>query len=56
MEKIRALIADGRAWIAAATPRERRLLAMAAGAALIAEPEAGAIAGAEAPPLFWAAR
>jgi general secretion pathway protein M len=31
MEKIRALIADGQAWIAAATPRERRLLSMAAG-------------------------
>lgn len=31
MDKIRALVGDARAWIAAATPRERRLLAMAAG-------------------------
>jgi general secretion pathway protein M len=31
MEKIRALLSDAQAWLAAATPRERRLLAMAAG-------------------------
>jgi general secretion pathway protein M len=31
MDKLRALIADAQAWLAAATPRERRLLAMAAG-------------------------
>jgi general secretion pathway protein M len=31
MDKIRALIADGQAWLAAATPRERRLLGMASG-------------------------
>src|SRR5450432_79393 len=29
MDKVRALIADAQAWLAAATPRERRLLAMA---------------------------
>jgi len=29
MDKARALIADVQAWLAAATPRERRLLAMA---------------------------
>ena len=30
MEKIRALLADAQAWLAAATPREKRLLALAA--------------------------
>jgi len=30
MEKLRALMADGAAWLAASTPREKRLLAMAA--------------------------
>jgi general secretion pathway protein M len=35
MDKLRAFISDGQAWLAAATPRERRLLAMAsAGVAL----------------------
>jgi general secretion pathway protein M len=33
MDKLRTLIADASAWIAAATPRERRLLAMAGGGA-----------------------
>jgi type II secretory pathway component PulM len=31
MEKLRALWADAQAWLAAATPREKRLLALAAG-------------------------
>jgi type II secretory pathway component PulM len=31
MEKLRALLADAQAWLAASTPREKRLLAMAAG-------------------------
>ena len=31
MEKLRALWVDAQAWLAAATPREKRLLAMAAG-------------------------
>ena len=31
IEKLRALWADAQAWLAAATPREKRLLAMAAG-------------------------
>jgi general secretion pathway protein M len=31
MEKLRALLADSQAWLAAASPREKRLLAMAAG-------------------------
>jgi general secretion pathway protein M len=35
MEKLRALLADAQAWLAAATPREKRLLAMAAGGVLI---------------------
>jgi len=30
MEKLRALLADAQAWLAAATPREKRLLALAA--------------------------
>ncbi len=34
MEKLRALLADAQAWLAAATPRERRLLALAAGGVL----------------------
>ena len=35
MEKLRALLADGQAWLAAATPRERRLLALAAAGAVV---------------------
>jgi len=35
MEKLRALLADAQAWLAAATPREKRLLALA-GAGVIA--------------------
>ena len=35
MEKLRALWADAQAWLAAASPRERRLLAMAAGGVLL---------------------
>jgi type II secretory pathway component PulM len=31
MDKVRALIADAQAWLAAATPRERRLLGLASG-------------------------
>ncbi|MFN2547923.1 MAG: type II secretion system protein GspM [Myxococcales bacterium] len=31
MERVRALFADAQAWLAAASPREKRLLAMAAG-------------------------
>ena len=31
MEKLRALLTDAQAWLAASTPREKRLLAMAAG-------------------------
>ncbi len=31
MEKLRALLQDAQAWLAAATPREKRLLALAAG-------------------------
>lgn len=31
MDKLRALIADAQAWVAAATPRERRLLGLASG-------------------------
>ncbi|HZX96798.1 MAG TPA: type II secretion system protein GspM [Myxococcales bacterium] len=35
MGKLRALWADAQAWLAAASPRERRLLAMAAGGVLL---------------------
>lgn len=35
MEKLRALWADAQAWLSAATPREKRLLALSAGAAVI---------------------
>jgi type II secretory pathway component PulM len=31
LDKLRALLADGQAWLAAATPRERRLISLAAG-------------------------
>jgi general secretion pathway protein M len=34
MEKFRALLADAQAWLAAASPREKRLLALAAGGVL----------------------
>ncbi len=35
MDKVKALIADLQAWLAAASPRERRLLALAAGGVLV---------------------
>jgi type II secretory pathway component PulM len=35
MEKLRALLADAQAWLAAATPREKRLLALAAGGVVL---------------------
>jgi general secretion pathway protein M len=35
MERLRALWADAQAWLAAATPREKRLLAMAAGGVVL---------------------
>lgn len=35
MEKLRALLADGQAWLAAATPREKRLLGLAAVAVVV---------------------
>ncbi|HZR10986.1 MAG TPA: type II secretion system protein GspM [Myxococcales bacterium] len=35
LERIRALWADGQAWLAAATPRERRLLLLAGGAVFL---------------------
>jgi type II secretory pathway component PulM len=35
MEKFRALLADALAWLAAASPREKRLLALAAGGLLV---------------------
>jgi general secretion pathway protein M len=35
MEKFRALLADALAWLAAASPREKRLLALAAGGVLV---------------------
>ena len=35
MEKLRALWADAQAWLSAATPRERRLLALAASGVLL---------------------
>jgi general secretion pathway protein M len=35
MEKLRALLADALAWLAAASPREKRLLALAAGGVLV---------------------
>jgi type II secretory pathway component PulM len=35
MEKLRALLADALTWLAAASPREKRLLALAAGGVLV---------------------
>lgn len=35
MEKLRALLADAQAWLAAATPREKRLLALAGAGAIV---------------------
>ncbi len=35
MDKLRALLADAQAWLAAASPREKRLLALAAGGLLV---------------------
>src|SRR3954447_7457867 len=35
MDRVRALLADLQSWLAAASPRERRLLAMAAGGVLL---------------------
>ena len=35
MEKLRALLADAQAWLSAASPREKRLLAMAAGGVFV---------------------
>ena len=35
MEKLRALLADAQAWLSAASPREKRLLALAAGGVLV---------------------
>src|SRR5260370_33253499 len=35
MEKIRALLADAQTWLSAASPREKRLLAFAAGGFLL---------------------
>ncbi len=35
MDKLRALLADAQAWLAAASPREKRLLALAAGGLLL---------------------
>ncbi len=35
MDKLRALLADAQAWLSAASPREKRLLALAAGGVLV---------------------
>ena len=35
MDKLRALLADAQAWLSASSPREKRLLALAAGGVLV---------------------